>query len=214
MTTTNGHQTQQPPKAIVKICGLRQLPDAELSLDLGAAFLGCVLAKDSPRCATIDQVKDIEAASRGRAEVVLVFRKNTASEILRGCDETGVRRVQVHGTDPLACQSLRFYGIELHAVFRVPDGATRLPDLEPAPNLRSPAVLDVDHGGAGRPFDWNLLGSHAPAATFIAGGITPDNVRDLLSHHPFGIDVSSGVESSPGVKDPTLLRRLFEEVER
>jgi phosphoribosylanthranilate isomerase len=70
-------------------------------------------------------------------------------------------------------------------------------------------VLDVAAGGSGRRFDWALLGGRAPYATFIAGGITPDNVGALLRHAPWGIDVSSGVESAPGVKDGGRLKALF-----
>lgn len=87
-----------------------------------------------------------------------------------------------------------------------------MPSLEPRPTRARPALLDVGGGGTGRGFDWTLLGARAPDATFVAGGIRPDNVRVLLKYRPYGIDLSSGVESSPGVKDPHKLRALFEEV--
>jgi len=210
--TTNGAPAGDRESTRVKICGLRRVADAELCLDLGASYLGCVLAADSPRCATIAEVQDIARAAANRAEVVLVFRGNSVLEILRLCDETSVRRVQIHGTNPLACQYLNFYGMHVHPVFAVPAGATCLPELIPPPDERSPALLDVGAGGTGRRFAWQLLGPQSPAATLVAGGITCDNVVELLEYRPFGIDVSSGVEQTPGVKDETLLRQLFERV--
>jgi phosphoribosylanthranilate isomerase len=73
-------------------------------------------------------------------------------------------------------------------------------------------LLDVGDGGSGRSFRWEILGDEAPRGVFIAGGIRPDNVAALLSHHPYGIDLSSGIESSPGVKDPKSMTAFFEAV--
>ena len=78
---------------------------------------------------------------------------------------------------------------------------------------RSPVLLDVGAGGSGTPFDWRLLGRVAPPRLWIAGGITPANVRALLARAPFGIDVSSGVERAPGIKDARRLRALFAAIE-
>ena len=200
----------KPP--IVKICGLRRLADAELSLELGAEYLGCVLAADSPRCATVEEVVRIAEAARDCANVVLVFRKANAGEILRICEATSIRRVQIHGVSPMACRTLNFNGIRVHSVFRVSPDAVRLPDLDPSPTPQCPAILDGGVGGSGQRFSWDLLSDEPLDSTFIAGGITPDNVSELLRHRPFGIDVSSGVEESHGVKDASKLRRLFEHV--
>ncbi len=93
--------------------------------------------------------------------------------------------------------------------------SSSLPRFEPPPTEAQPALLDVGGGGSGRCFDWTLLGERAPPATFIAGGIRPDNVRALLKYRPYGIDLASGVESAagvPGEKDEAKLRALFEEV--
>jgi phosphoribosylanthranilate isomerase len=197
-------------RSVVKICGLRRLADAELSMALGADYLGCVVAQNSPRRATIDEVSRIAEAARGRATVVLVFRESTVKEILRACDATSVRRVQIHGTNPVACRMLRFDGIAVHPVFRVRAGATRLPRLDPVPTPNFPAILDRGSGGSGETFSWGLLETGCPKSTFIAGGITPDNVAELLAYRPYGIDVSSGLESVHGIKDSSKMQRLFE----
>lgn len=194
---------------LIKICGLRRLEDAELALDLGAQFLGCVMAKDSPRCASLNEVQAIVKAAAGRAEVVLVFRGNSAADILSVSAATGVKRVQIHGVDPVACESMGFYGLMIHPVFSVDPQADCLPVQEPVPTVARPGLLDTGRGGSGEPFGWRLLGEQGPAATFVAGGIKPSNLSLLLKRHPYGIDVSSGVEISPGCKDPALLKQLF-----
>ena len=95
----------------------------------------------------------------------------------------------------------------------VSEEARAIPTFDSEPSKKRPALLDVGGGGSGRCFDWNLLGAEAPAFTFVAGGIRPENVESLLDHRPYGIDLSSGVESEPGVKDEGKLHRLFERIE-
>lgn len=193
---------------VVKICGLREGGDAELCVELGASYLGCVLAADSPRRATLNQVRAIAEIAGGRASVVLVFRGNSGDQVMRACALTGVRRVQIHGLNPMAANALRLQGLQVHPVYQVTPGAAVLPEFA-APSPRRPAILDTGRGGTGVPFGWHLLGDRAPAATLIAGGVTPDNVAELLRRRPYGIDVSSGIESAPGCKDHAALRRLF-----
>ena len=198
-------------KPLVKVCGLRRIEDAELCVQLGAKYLGLVMAKDSPRCASVQAARQIACLADGTARVVLVFRGNSVDEILRLCEQTSVRRVQIHGTNPQACMQLGFCGLTVHPVYQVDANASRLPEMPPA-SEEQPAMLDAGCGGSGQRFAWDLLGDQAPPGTFVAGGVTPDNVRRLLTHQPFGIDISSGVETAPGIKDPEKLQRLFAEV--
>ena len=199
-------------RARVKICGVRRPEDAALAADLGARFIGCVLAADSPRRIAVEEVALIRDAVGGRADIVLVFRDQSADEIVAACEATGVARVQAHGAGRAALDDLCERGLRVHRVFAVETGARVLPAIDPDPVADCPAVLDVGRGGSGRTFDWSILAAGCPPATLIAGGITPDNVAQLLEHQPFGIDVSSGVESGPGEKDPSRVRRLFEVV--
>ncbi|MEO6593473.1 MAG: hypothetical protein ABIP94_01825, partial [Planctomycetota bacterium] len=101
--------------------------------------------------------------------------------------------------------------IVTHRVFKIAVDARALPVpvAEPPPTADAPVIFDVGDGGSGCRFPWALLGERAPTATFIAGGITPDNVPALLWHRPWGIDLSSGVESTPGIKDAVRMCRLF-----
>jgi phosphoribosylanthranilate isomerase len=215
----------------VKVCGVRRVEDARLAVALGAGWIGCVRAKDSPRCATLREVAAIRRGVDGRAGVVLVGRvrrgegnangderaerderdgREVAAALVREAKRFGAAAVQIHGASRAALARVRDAGLVAWRVISLARGAARLPrSLRTARVARSPVLLDVGAGGSGTPFDWRLLGRVAPPRLWIAGGITPENVGELLEHDPFGIDVSSGVERAPGVKDARRLRALF-----
>lgn len=197
----------------VKICGLRRVEDAELALALGAHALGCVLAADSPRRATRAQARALAAFARDRAPLVLVFRGERSEEVRAACAQTGTRDVQLHGAPQEEIAALEQEGLRCWRVYPLDAEALALPALDPPPDARCPALLDCGRGGSGRAFDWSLLGERGPEFTYVAGGITPENVGALLAHRPWGIDCSSGVERSPGEKDPERLRALFRALE-
>jgi len=196
----------------VKICGLRRAVDADAALALGATHLGVVLAQDSPRRATVREARAIVRLARGVATVALVFRGEHDEAIRTACDRVGCPRVQVHGANGVRCQKLQSLGLRPVPVAVVARTASSLPDFDEPPSARNPALLDGGKGGAGRAFVWSLLRGGAPHAVFVAGGIAPFNVRELLHYQPWGIDVSSGIELEPGVKDPVLMSQLFHAV--
>ena len=193
----------------VKICGVRRVADAQLAVELGATHIGCVLAKDSPRCATLKEARDLAAALAGTAQLILVFRNVSAEDVVEASTATGIANVQVHGADEEFYIGLESRGLIAHRVHSLPPGTTDSPHLKPAPTEDCPSFLDVGRGGTGQAFDRSILGGRAPHATFIAGGVTPENVASLLRQQPWGVDLSRGVESVPGVKDPIKLGRLF-----
>jgi phosphoribosylanthranilate isomerase len=219
----------------VKVCGVRRVEDARLAVALGAGWIGCVRAKDSPRCATLREVAAIRRGVDGRAGVVLVGRvrrgegnadgdervernerdgREIAAALVREAKRVGAAAVQIHGASRAALARVRDAGLVAWRVISLARGAARLPrSLRTARVARSPVLLDVGAGGSGTPFDWRLLGRVAPPRLWIAGGITPENVGELLEHDPFGIDVSSGVERAPGIKDARRLRELFAAIE-
>ncbi len=196
----------------VKICGLRRETDAELAIGLGATHVGVVLAADSPRCATHVEARAIVRCARGRAEAVLVFRGESNDAILRACEAVGVLRVQVHGADVQRCRELAGAGLLPIPVAVVSPVAQQLPVFADPPTERNPSLLDGGCGGAGTCFAWSLLANDLPHAVFIAGGVSPTNVAELLRFRPWGIDVSSGIEIEPGIKDPVLMRQLLRDV--
>ena len=195
----------------VKICGLCRPADAELALSLGATHLGCVVADDSPRRCGLRELFTIRTMARGRASFVLVVRgmqPGPLRELSRRC---AADLVQWHGI-AAAGEDLLAAELPLLRVRQVEAGDDRLPDTSLA-TATAPMLLDGGRGGAGVGFPWHRLPVPGPAHTFVAGGITPDNVGALLARSPWGIDVASGVESAPGHKDAGALRALFEQVE-
>lgn len=182
-------------KTKVKICGITRAEDAELAIELGADFLGFVFVPESPRF--IEHPPHTHGVMR-----VGVFRNASRDEILRAIDFEKLDLVQIHG----ALVEVAFPTI--HA-FKVGD---TLPDTATSADY----VLFDTGGGTGRTFDWNLLADYPRAKPFfLAGGITPDNAADAIATaKPFAIDLSSGVERAPGIKDHDKMRRLFEAINR
>ncbi|MBI5851648.1 MAG: phosphoribosylanthranilate isomerase [Planctomycetes bacterium] len=191
----------------VKICGLRRIEDAALAVESGARALGCVLASDSPRRASTSEARALVTAFGDHMPVVLVFRGATRDEVLQACERTGAREVQLHESPESLCLELEERALRVWRVLGVE--GTALPTPCVTPDATRPLVLDSAHGGSGRSFDWSLLSQVPHPGVFVAGGITPDNVAALCAHDPYGIDLSSGVESAPGVKDGARMRALF-----
>ena len=200
-------------RPLVKICGLTRPEDARLAVDLGATHVGAILAETSARRVSPETARELFAAAGPTVRHVLVFKGAPVSEAVRLALEIAAAHVALYDgseEDALAAEGA---GLTVYRVYSVSAEARALPRFSPRPTPESPAVLDTGGGGSGQAFPWRLLGRAAPDATFIAGGITPDNVAALLEHRPYGLDVSSGVESSPGIKDPAKLELFFKRLE-
>ena len=195
----------------VKICGLTRPDDAALAVALGATHVGCVLAPDSPRTVGVKTVRAVFDAAKG-AMCVLVCRRVDVAAVVLAARAAAADAVQLHGYGEDALTEFEHAGLRVIRVYALAPDQGVLPTLAPEPTEERPAVLDLGPGGTGRSFRWEVLRGDAPRATFVAGGVRPENLRFLREHHPWGIDVSSGVESAPGRKDPERLRLLFEEV--
>jgi phosphoribosylanthranilate isomerase len=192
----------------VKICGITRVEDAQAAADLGASFVGFVLWPGSPRAVTIDQVERMIARLATTATPVGVFVNPSRDEINQAA-AAGIRVAQVHGH--AAPGGLR--GVEVIRAVHLAAGARD--EIEPYVEDRT-ILLDahdpVWHGGTGRTIDWSRAKIvAAKRQVFLAGGLTPDNVRRAIAEvRPYAVDVSSGVESKPGVKDHGLLRRFID----
>ena len=209
---------------LVKVCGLRRVRDAELAIELGASFVGCVLATDSPRCATLAEATAIaECARQSAARAVLVFRDASLAEVDAAITATKARHVQLHGKQAaevaaeLGQRGLHVLRVVALAAAAAAQHAHHSPKLArprglpalPAASAEAPVVLDHGRGGTGRSFDWARLGRRAPRHCLVAGGVRADKLASLMPRAPWGIDVSSGVECAPGIKDAQQLRELF-----
>jgi phosphoribosylanthranilate isomerase len=199
-------------KPLVKICGITRVEDAALAVSLGASFVGAIRVPRSPRRVTVDEARALFSLVGASAHRVLVFREHPLEDVLAESRSSGADWVQLYDAREKDVRRLEEAGLRVLKAYRMEERAIELPAFEWEPMAERPALLDVGGGGTGQSFDWRLLGSEAPPFTFVAGGIRPENVRSLLERHPYGIDVSSGVERAPGVKDEAKLRSLFDHI--
>ena len=188
----------------VKICGLRTAADARAAADAGASMVGLVFITGSPRCINRDEAEDILRALPNDVEpVALLADPDDGDPVLawwRG-------RVQLHGNESEeTCQRIAARG------FAVMKGFAYTPeDLQRwnACNAIDTLVVDGPRGGGGVPFDHAALAAQMPRLSkrvLLAGGLTPENVHAAITAvHPWGVDVSSGVERQRGVKDAQLI---------
>jgi phosphoribosylanthranilate isomerase len=197
---------------LVKICGITRLEDARVAVECGARALGFVFWPESPRSIDPDRARAIVSALPPFVTPVGVF-VNQASDYVNGVAALArLGAVQLHGDETAA-----YAGGMTQPVIKAvgPAEAEQGIDRWPPEVM---LLLDVDdpvrRGGTGRTLDWTRASAIAARRRVVlAGGLTPDNVADAISRvQPFGIDVSSGVEASPGVKDHRRLKALFDEV--
>ena len=195
----------------VKICGITSLKDAEYAVRCGADALGFVFAK-SPRQIQVRDAKKIIGSLGPWVACVGVFVNEKAKEILRIASECRLSAAQLHGDEgPDTLRSLA--SLRVIKAFRVGgDFDVKVFRKFPADAFLFDAKMEGAAGGTGKRFDWNILKGRLPRGPFIiSGGLDPKNVREAVRFfRPYGVDVSSGVESAPGKKDPRLVKEFIQ----
>lgn len=198
----------------VKICGITRLEDAMDAARFGADAVGFVFA-ESPRRIAPDDARRISWGLNGKVQKVGVFVDRPLEEVRETVDYCGLDLVQLHGSEsPEYCAELGDMVIKaLHV-----NGSF---DVARAVAYRCRALLFDSHSPersreAGRTFDWNLLRLlEGGRRIIVAGGLGPENVGAAVkASHPYGVDVSSGIESEPGIKDPVLMYRFIEKARK
>ena len=198
----------------VKVCGITRHEDAELAVELGAWALGFILWEPSPRAADHAVAGGIARAMRRRAELVGVFVNASLDEVAHAADALGLTHVQLHGDEgpAFANEVGRRTGCKVIKAARIASGA----DLQALERYRTDFhLLDTrvegKQGGSGQSWDWELAShrrSKIPA--ILSGGLTAENVAGgIAALKPFAVDVASGVEASPGIKDPEKLEAFL-----
>lgn len=195
----------------VKICGLTRAADAVAAAEAGANLVGLMFYERSPRHVTLGQAVEICRALPLEVLRVGVFVNPPPEAVVEAVQACGLDLLQFHGEEsPEFCTQ---FGLMSMKAFRLRDAAS----LASLPRYRtdawlldawSPAAL----GGTGERFNWELAVSARTLGRpiFLAGGLTPDNVADAVRQvGPFGVDVSSGVESAPGLKDAARMRAFI-----
>lgn len=196
----------------VKICGITSLEDALVAVDAGADALGFVFYDNSPRNIDPDAAARIIAAIPPFVQVVGLFVNADLDLVNTTADRCRLDIVQLHGDEsPSYCQAVRR---RVMKAFRV-RGMESLVAM--AEYRVSAYLLDAyspnAYGGTGARFDWDCaVAAKSQGRIVLAGGLDPDNVASAVATvAPYGVDVSSGVELSPGRKDPEKVRRFIKE---
>jgi phosphoribosylanthranilate isomerase len=191
----------------VKVCGVTSVSDAVACAELGVAAIGLNFVPSSPRCITLDRAREIAAAVPNVLLVGVVA--NLADEELRAIREV-VGCLQFHGDEPPA--ALSPFLPHAYKAIRVATAA----DVDrarayPGEHILVDAKVEGALGGTGATFDWSLVRELAKERKLtLAGGLTPENVsRAVAEVAPYCVDVASGVESSPGVKDLAKVRAFI-----
>ncbi len=201
----------------VKICGLTRPADAELAAGLGAWALGVIFAPESPRRVSLEQAAAVLEAAPAGVERIGVFVNAGVEEIKTAAEGCGLTAVQLHGEESAAeCAEVGgSCGCRVIKALRVSGPRS----LEAVVRFDTEyLLLDTYHpgqrGGTGKAFDWELT-RRLPqrmrsSRVILSGGLNPDNILAAMGAvTPFAVDISSGVESKPGIKDEEKMRRLF-----
>lgn len=191
----------------VKICGITRLEDALSAVEQGADAIGLVFYAPSPRCVTIGQAAAISAALPPFVSVVALFVNPTQQEVNAVLANVNVDLLQFHGDESEAeCVQ---YGLPYLKAIRVKSDTNLIQYAQTfmsAKALLLDAHSDIAVGGTGQVFDWNLIPKQMAKPIILAGGLTPENVKEAIQQvQPYAVDVSGGVEQAKGIKDATKI---------
>ena len=190
-----------------KICGITSEADALLAVGMGASAVGFIFAP-SPRQMAPSAVADIVKRLPHETVTVGVFRDEAPQRVIEIANQIGLQAVQLHGVESIedtqwvarrVGRTIKAFAAGHRNIDRFSEYGAQL------------LLIDGANPGSGELFDWRLAeGVVDPRRLIVSGGLTPENVGAAIAHlHPWGVDVASGVEASPGVKDPGKLREFI-----
>jgi phosphoribosylanthranilate isomerase len=200
--------TPRPPR--IKFCGITRVEDAQYAVSLGAWAVGVNLWAGSARVALPQEAADIADAVRRKTEIAGVFVNEQLDAVVDLADQIGLTMIQLHGDEgPVFCETVaRRTGCKVIKAARVRSNA----DIQALAAFKTDfhlldAYVPGVPGGTGATWDWELARRHrGKVPMIISGGLTPANVAEAAAvAGPFAVDVASGVESAPGVKDHALM---------
>jgi phosphoribosylanthranilate isomerase len=195
----------------VKVCGLRRAEDALLAAGLGASALGFVFWPRSPRALSADEARAITSRLPPFVSTVGVFVNQPLEEVLDTAARAGLSAIQLHGDEDAST----YAGCGFRVIKALPVGPGFTMAAVDGIPAEMTVLLDafdpVRRGGTGHRIEWGVAAAAAARRrTILSGGLTPDTVQEAIRVvKPYAVDVSSGVESIPGVKDESKLRAFF-----
>lgn len=198
----------------VKICGITSVADAQTAAAAGADMIGLMFYEGSPRHITLPQAVEISRALSPFVQRVGVFVNPEPAQVMEAIAACGLNLLQFHGDEP--SEFCTQFGLMSVKALRVRDAASiaALEQYQTEAFLLD-AYSKTSLGGTGERFNWDLAveAQKFGKPIFLAGGLTPENVADAVRQvRPFAVDVSSGVESSPGKKDAAKVKAFIEAV--
>lgn len=203
----------------IKVCGMTDIAEAQGLVAAGVDALGFIFVEASPRNIEPEKAREIIASLPPFVDAVGVFvdqERDVVDDIVKYC---GLTMVQLHGAEsPQYCESVNARVIKTFSMGPNVELSDTNPFYDPYLDVVAGILLDTYHekvaGGTGKTFDWDLIKQRRPSAPLIlAGGLNPDNIGDAVRQvRPFAVDVNSGVEISPGVKDVGAVERIVETV--
>ncbi len=197
----------------VKICGNTNIEDAQLAVELGADYLGFIFTA-SKRRVTVETASVIIKSFSDFQNFVGVFYNQPKKDVDEIAKQLGLRVLQFHGEETaLYCQYFMDNGYEVIKTFRIKDSMSlkRIDEYNVSAFLFDTYSRE-ESGGTGKPFDWSLIQNRpfVHHKLFLAGGLNVCNLQKALELiKPFAVDVASGVEKTPGSKDPALLAQFI-----
>lgn len=204
------------PRTRVKICGLTRPEDAQTAARLGADAIGLVFYEKSPRNVSLEQAQQICIALPAFVTKVALFLDPDTLLVTRVLDALDIDLIQFHGNE-----SAEFCASFNRPYIKALGMAGRHDLTEQADIYRDACGLLLDShvmgaaGGTGEAFDWKIIPESLRHSIILAGGLKPENVAEAIRKvRPFAVDLSSGVEAEPGIKDATRMAQLINEVKR
>ena len=197
----------------VKICGITRVADARAAADAGADAIGLVFYAPSPRMLALEQARALRRALPPFVCAVALFVDPDAAEVARVIEAVRPDALQFHGDEPP--EFCAGFGLPYLKACRVRPGVDLLEYLRPysdAAGWLADAYVE-GYGGRGASFDWCLVPAERARPLILSGGLTPGNVGEAIRRvRPWGVDVSSGVESAKGIKDAAKIAAFLAEV--
>lgn len=202
----------------IKICGIRDPQFAAETVYLGAHYIGIVMHPTSKRYVTLETANPIaRAVKQANGIPVAVFVNHSTEEMKTICERCDIHTVQLHGD--LSRQAHHYLPETYQRIYVIPvhsNGSTSFKKDESFKQLqkeRDILLFDNENSGSGCVFNWDNLPLDEDIPFIVAGGLNPENVSHVINKlKPYGVDVSSGVESSPGIKDKNLIHQFIRNI--
>ena len=200
----------------VKFCGITRAEDARIAIDLGVDAIGLVFVPQSKRFVDLAQAREVLAAVSPLVSVIGLFMDAEVAQVAAVLDALPLDALQFHGREsPDYCRQFRRPYIKALAMGDGVDVVLAASGYAQARGVLLDAHRSGEQGGSGLSFDWSLIPPALSDRIILAGGLTPENVAAAITQvRPYAVDVSSGIESAPGIKCPGRMRHFMNEVDR